>query len=146
MFSWQIFQLATVRRNMALEAVPAANHVHCRLCGLGYSGQAGRLQGSVFACTPCASTDRAIRRIGIIHARACVEMSYMHNCSGPIDRTQTALASCMTAYMNQGLTSGGCNIKRQPRAQARCERRARHERAASAPRARRQYITLFFKL
>ena len=47
---------------MAVEAAPAAEQVHCRLCGLVYSGQAGRLQGSVFVCTPCGNTDRALRR------------------------------------------------------------------------------------
>ena len=31
---------------MAVEAAAAVESVNCKLCGLAYSGQAGRLQGS----------------------------------------------------------------------------------------------------
>ena len=46
----------------AVVEAPPAGQLHCKLCGLVYNGQAGRVQYNVFVCIPCGSVDRNIRR------------------------------------------------------------------------------------
>ena len=46
----------------AVEAPAPEGQLHCKLCGLVYSGEAGRLQYNTFVCTPCGNIDRNIRR------------------------------------------------------------------------------------
>ena len=58
----KIFPSDSAEGMAALQETPSAKQVHCRLCGLVYNGQAGRLQGSSFVCTPCGNVDKSIRR------------------------------------------------------------------------------------
>ena len=50
------------RMSAAVEAPAPEGQLHCKLCGLVYSGEAGRLQYNLFVCTPCGNVDRNIRR------------------------------------------------------------------------------------
>ena len=50
------------RMSAAVEAPAPEGQLHCKLCGLVYSGEARRLQYNSFVCTPCANIDRNIRR------------------------------------------------------------------------------------
>ena len=58
----KIFPSDSAEGMAALQDTPSAKQAHCRLCGLVYNGQAGRLQGSSFVCTPCGNVDKSIRR------------------------------------------------------------------------------------
>ena len=46
----------------AAGAQPTSQLFTCKWCGLGYSGEQGRLHGNVFTCLPCNTHERSLRR------------------------------------------------------------------------------------